>query len=270
MHLIHFPWMHPEGAPQAARLGVRFLDPGLGDGRETERFWRPDGLPLDRREAERYVKEALSFGERFQDHKDLEYLRAAGLEDFFSGTSSSLSDELERRLGKKGGAQDPEGVQIRRGQMVLLLNWVLEEKFLEARSGEREYNAMMSELRETLGLEDSLDWSRLGFRDASGSLGDPHSSRWSELLPWFFLFLPRDGVLYTDGEPIRSELRENGAETAPLPEMRGYEELKQFVREQGMDGDLVVDAGWRLALRNRSDPEMPWLDRHYAVFLGRS
>mgnify|MGYP006896935082 CR=1 FL=1 len=268
--MIHFPWMHPEAAPEAVREGVRFLDPGLGDSRDRESLWTPGGLPLDRKEAARYVNEALSFGQRFQDHKDLEYLRAAGLEDFFSGTSSSLSDELERRLkAGDGGAVEADEEQRKRGQMVLLLNWMLEDHALQARKGERQYNTMMSDLRETLGLEDSKEWHDLGFRDLSLNMEEGGASRWSGLMPWFLLFLPDGGYLFVQDKAIQAELRENCAETVSLTEASGQEELKRFAGERGMSGDILVDSGWHLALMSRSDPEMAWLDREYTVFLER-
>lgn len=270
MHMIHFPWMHPEAAPEAARKGVRFLDPGLGDSRDPEALWAPEGMPLDRKEAERYVNEALSFGERFQDHKELEYLRAAGLEDFFSGTSSSLSDELERRLktgdGEAGGTDEE---QRKRGQMVLLLNWMLEEHALQARKGERQYNEMMNKLRDSLGLEDSSEWQSLGFRDPSVNMEEGEASRWSGLMPWFLLFLPGDGILFVEDGAIQTELRQNCAEAVSLSEASGHEELKRVAAERGLSGDVLVDSGWRLALRSRPDPEMVWLDREYTVFLER-
>lgn len=268
--MICFPWMHPEAAPEAARRGVRFLDPGLGDSRQRESLWTPEGLPLDRKEAARYVKEALSFGERFQDHKELEYLRAAGLEDFFSSTSSSLSDELERRLKTwDGETGDTDSEQRKRGQMVLLLGWMLEDHALQARKGERQYNEMMTELRDTLGLEDSSEWQALGFRDVSVSMEEGGASRWSGLMPWFLLFLPHDGVLFVEDGAIQEDLRENCAETVSLSEASGHEELKRFAGERVLSGDILVDSGWRLALKNRPDPEMAWLDREYTVFLER-
>jgi len=271
MHMICFPWMHPEAAPEAARRGVRFLDPGLSDTREPESLWMPEGLPLDRKEAARYAKEALSFGERFQDHKELEYLRAAGLEDFFSGTSSSLSDELERRLkARDGDAGDTDSEQKKRGQMVLLLGWMLEDNALQAREGERQYNTMMSELRDTLGLEDSSEWQSLGFRNVSVSAGEGMSSPWSGIMPWFLLFLPGDGILFVQDGAIQTELRENCAEAVSLSEASGLDELKRFAGEHGLSGDILVDSGWRLALKSRPDPEMAWLDREYIVFLERS
>jgi hypothetical protein len=267
MHIMYFPWMHPEGDPHAAAAGVSFLDPGIGGGHQAECFWVPEGLPLDRQQAMRYVQEALSFGERFQDHKELEYLRAAGLEDFFTGTSSSLSDELERRIRDQDGETE-ELERRKRGQMVLLLSWMWEEKLLETRSGEREYQAMMSELRENLGIEDSETEDQLGLGDLSGSLGTQDPSRWSGLMPWFLLFLPPDGVLYIRDRGIQEELRENGMQTAELSEDSQYGELKRFIRERGVRARLGLGPGWRLALKSRSDPDMPWLDREYTLLLG--
>ncbi|MCF8086095.1 MAG: hypothetical protein K9J48_04305 [Desulfohalobiaceae bacterium] len=268
MHVIYFPWMHPEGAPHAAGMGVSFLDPGLGGSRQAECLWVPEDLPLDRRQASRYVQEALSFGEQFQDYKDLEYVRAAGLNDFFSGTSSSLSDELERRLREHSGERDnPEEERKRRGQMVLLLHWMWEDKLLEVQSGERKYREVMSELRENLGMEESENSDGYGSRDLSGGLAGQDPSRWSGLMPWFLLFLPADGILYIEDEAIQEELRENGMEPVPWSQLSGYEELGRFVRERGVNCEPSVCEGWRLALKDRPDPEMPWLNREYALLL---
>ncbi len=270
MQMIYFPWMHSEGAPRAFGLGVRFLHPGVGDDRQSQEFFVPEGLPLDRRSASRYMQEALSFGERFQDHKELEYLRAAGLEDFFSGTSSSLSDELQRRLGKSDRMEDPERQRTERGQMVLLLSWMLEEKLLEARSGERQYSELVDELRTSLGMEDGKGGDPLDFTELSGALKGPDSSSWPGLMPWFLLFLPEDGILYIDDGAIQASLAENGVETVPVTEASGYEELKGFALERGVKGDLAVTAGWRLSLKSRPEPDMPWLDGNYTVIFGRS
>jgi hypothetical protein len=269
MHVVYFPWMHPEGASHVAGTGVSFLDPGLGSGRGADGFWVPGDLPLNSREALRYMQEALSFGERFQDPKELEYVRAAGLEDFFSGTAPSLSDELERRLREQaGGSQDQEQAWKKRGQMALLLNWMWEEKLLEVQSGEQHYYTVMSQLRENLGVKEAEGGDDLGLRKLSESPGGGDPSRWPGLMPWFLLFLPADGVLYIDDRRIREELGENGIEPVSLSRVSGYEEVKRLVGERGMACDLGLGPGWRLALRSRPEPEMPWLDWEYPVLLG--
>jgi len=261
--------MHPEGAPRAASLGVRFLDPGLEGNQQEGLFWTPEGLPLDRRQAKRYIEEALSFGEQFQDYKELEYLRAAGLEDFFSGTTSSLSDELKRRLGEQGDErEDPEQERRQQGQMVLLLSWMLEDKLLQVDSGEQEYRSMMAELRESLGMEDSGEPRP---NDEEEDLGAwvADFSRWANLMPWFLLFLPREGILYLEEEEIWRSLEDNGLESKPLPDFTGYEELQTWAREKGISGELGVGEGWRLALMTGPDGNLSWLDREYPLFFRR-
>jgi len=269
MQLIYFPWMHPECAPHAASLGVRFLDPALEGGQREGLFWTPEGLPLDRRQAKRYIEEALSFGEQFQDYKELEYLRAAGLEDFFSGTTSSLSDELKRRLGEhEDERDDPVQERKKQGQMALLLSWMLEDKLLQADSGEREYRSMMAELRKSLGLEDS---GEPGPYDGEEDLGEWGAgfSRWANLMPWFLLFLPREGILYLEDEEIWRSLQDNGLKSKPLPDISGYEELQTWVRGNDINGELGVGEGWRLALLTGPDGNLSWLDREFPLFFRR-
>ena len=269
MRMIHFPWMHPEGAGDIDTQGVQFLDPGLGMADAEQRFWAPDGLPLGRDEARSYLNEVLRFGETFRDPKDLARIRSWDLEDFFTETSQALASELSKRLKEGDGAAEEEATRALQGQMVLLLNWMLEEDILESREMEQGYRRGVSQLRQIMGIEEEEAKDFLELEGAAVEASEGHYSRWPGLAPWFFLFLPAESALHVVMEPIRQELKDNGLEWMPLSEVSGYRELKRWTEERGLRAELAQGPGWRLALKNRPDRRMPWLDREFPVLFIR-
>ncbi|MCF8030359.1 MAG: hypothetical protein K9K39_05640, partial [Desulfohalobiaceae bacterium] len=88
-------------------------------------------------------------------------------------------------------------------------------------------------------------------------------------MPWFLLFLPREGVLYLEEEEIWRSLQDNGLKSKPLPDFSGYEELQTWAREKGISGELGLGEGWRLGLLTGPDGNMPWLDKEYPLFFRR-
>lgn len=270
MLILSFPWMHPEGVGDFHLERVKFLDPGLDFYQGDERFWVPEGMPMTRQDAQRYINEALAFGERVREPRDLAYLKAGAPKDFFAGTSQSLASEMRNSLQQEEQAAESLEESLLQGQMVLLLNWTLEEKILESRDMENDYREKMTELRRILDAEEEGEASsgELYSGQAAGRREERLLS-WSGLLPWFLLFLPRDGALFLTEEGIGEEMREHGIDWEPLLEVAGYENLKGWARRSDMALDICREAGWKLMGSSRPDPRKPWLEEEYCLLCPR-
>ncbi len=266
MVTLFFPCMHPQLLPGSPPQGVYLLDPGLGDENADPRLWKPQSLPLSRKEAERYVREALDFGERFKDPKDLAHLGAAPPDDFYSGSGLSLKSELGRAVFPSRETLEQQSYTNRlQGQMSLLLAWVLEERLLELQGLEGEVLQGWSGLRSSLGLEDEPELSL-----ASEKLDDLFTSdsgavtAWPRILPWFLLFLPRSGRLLVSHQEIKQDWEEWGMEWTEL----SGESREQVLSRDELFGPRLFTAtapGWRLCLAKRPDSERPWLDEEVTV-----
>lgn len=265
MVTLFFPCMHPQLLPGSLPQGISFLNPGLMEPAEDARFWKPDALPLSPKEAGRYVQEALDFGERFKNPKDLAHLGAAPPDDFYAESGLSLKSELGQAVfSEPRGRERRESTALLQGQMTLLLAWVLEERILELQDLGEEVREGWNGLRSSLGLEDEEERAL-----ASGRLDDLFASdsgaltAWPGLLPWFLLFLPRQGQLLVSHPEIKTQWEEWGIEWTELrPGSRSGEVLSEALPGRIMTARAP---GWRLCLAKRPDPERPWLDEEVSV-----
>jgi hypothetical protein len=264
MHLILFPSMHPELVPADLPREVRILNPGImAEQPSNLGFWRPDDLPLDHRQAARFLSESLGFGERFQKPSDLNYFASAGLEDYYSGTSLSIQSEFKRAAGLSGGAEpNGHGAKQRRlqAQMSLLLAWRFEESLVEYRQLRQGVSQTWRQLQQTIGLEgDSAPFA------GGPGMQEPHEANsssslpWPRLLPWFLVFLhPDDGLAVVD-QTVMSEWEEAGLSGQPL----SREDCEAFGLDvsflESFQVQVIRAPGWRLALKDADDEDMPWL-----------
>jgi len=265
MVTLFFPCMHPQLVPGRLPQGISLLNPGFMDPEEDARSWSPDALPLSKKEAKRYVQEALDFGERFKKPKDLAHFGAAPPDDFYAESGLSLKTELGQAVfSEPRGRERQASTALLQGQMTLLLAWVLEERILELQGLGEEVREGWSGLRSSLGLEDeeerALPAGRLDdlFASDSGAL-----TAWPNLLPWFLLFLPRGGQLLLSHPEIKAQLEEWGIEwTERTPGSPSGEVLSEALP----GGTMTAKApGWQLCLAKRPDPERPWLDEEVTV-----
>jgi hypothetical protein len=258
--------MHPQLVPGRLPQGASLLNPGLLEKAQDASFWKPEGLPLSPKEAGRYVQEALDFGERFKNPKDLAHLGAAPQDDFYSESGLSLKSELGQAVfSGPGGPEGRSAKPALQGQMTLLLARVLEERVLELKGLGEAVREGWNGLRSSLGLEDEqervLPSARLDdlFAADSGAF-----TAWPGLLPWFLLFLPRQGQLLVSHHEIKTEWEEWGIEWTELPPGSRMGELSS----DELPGRRLLTArapGWQLCLAKRPDPERPWLDQEFTV-----
>ena len=172
-------------------------------------------MPLQEREALRYVQESLDFGEQFNSSRELAYFSGGGLEDFYAHTSQSIRSQFKRRQASSeaGAEQVHPALQ---GQMLLLLMWTLEKKIIEYNALNKHVLDMDQAVHENLGLEDSDDDRMLSLHSEPPGLkydGRPH---WSKVLPWFLFWMEEGDELFVVEREIIAEWKENGIHFSPL------------------------------------------------------
>lgn len=248
--LIAFPAMH-EGLAAGLPQAVRLFDPGL-EAAPAARGFRPEGLPLDPRQARRTLAEMLQLGEQFAHVSDLSSLRAQT--DFYTGTSLAIRSELEDRLrGDDQARLDKARVTA---QTELLLAYTFEERQQELSELESGVAAASARFQSALGLDaDAAELAELGL-SAAPEPAVAAELPWRPVLAAMLAFLPEDAVLVTDAHGVAEDLVEAGL--APLP--AAPEDLAAWGLSPA-DGPAasVMAPGRALCGLGRADPGRPWL-----------
>lgn len=245
--LLNFPSMHPEFAGVDDITRVRYLDPGL-DGPIAERYFRPEGLPLNPKAAMAFVEESLRFGEQFGSAKDLAYFASGCIENFFDQTSMAIRTELRSRLE---GREAPRETAARaRAQGMLLLGHSLEQRTLEAirhQNGARDGHL---KLAEALGFseEDREDLREfgLGREDDEPLEPSPLASVWRAVLEAMIL-LTGCTEFHTSDSLVLADIDELG------------------LLSTGESGRTGTAPAWRFLGLAKADAGRPWLDREITI-----
>ncbi len=225
MAVLFFPCLHPELVPGTLPRAVKFLDPGLKVSANKAHSWRPQGFPLQEREALRYVHESLAFGEQFRSSQELAYFTGRRLDDFYAHTSQSIRWQFKRRQASSeaGPEQMPPALQA---QMMLLMVWTLEEKLIEYTKLNERVQDMDQAIRMNLGVEDSEEESVFFLHDERTGMKHDEQPHWSKILPWFLFWMEDgDGLFVLDREII-AQWKEKGLSFTP----------HRSGNEKGLDG----------------------------------
>jgi hypothetical protein len=276
--ILHFPSLHPGLAARPPFAGLSFLDPGAGAPAGGAMF-RPDALPLDERTAQAYLREFIQFGGQFKDLRELSAYGAAGIEDFYAGTSMSIRSDLTAldrgTVPGTGGEKDRDALV--RAQLTLILAWSMEERVAEMQGLNDKVRCAWSGFGRTLGLdegqEDEEDAAGLaGLKDVLMSQAptvslDEFTLPWRTVLEAILAFLPDGAVLLSYDPSIREEMEEFGLAFAPA----GQADLARLGLAEGVfaDGELAwTEAPGHRLLARRGRPEGPaWLERSRRVLL---
>lgn len=208
-HLLQFPVMHEQLLTSPLPTGVFLLDPGVDQADSPA--WRPENLPLTRKEASRYLDEMMHFGNRFRDPQEMRFFSAAEVDDFYSRTSLAIRSQLtedKREAEKKEFRQ-----MLIHAQSMLLLNWWLEERHVELKTLQAEMGGFSDRFESILGVEGKVLSKGIG-QSHEAEWPDPMDQdmgrTWDRLLQAFLLFLPPDCCLHVSEPAILEWLREKG------------------------------------------------------------
>lgn len=208
--LLAFPYMHPELFTGATVPGIRFLDPGMLD-EPSEKMFRPDGLPMDKKTATALINDCINFGEQFKDPAEMAYFGAMTTEEFYEGSSLSIQSQLTQRFNDGvGGKEEREKKEAAaRAQFVLLLAWFFEERMLEVASIEKGVRNSWKSMDETIGVddEDRVDEGILNHATTeshTGGVSDGQSIQlpWKRTVEALPAFVPQDTVLVCTDKDI--------------------------------------------------------------------
>jgi len=261
--IFHFPQMHPELLPAAARAALpadaRFLDPGVGKPGSPDHV-RPDLAPFDARTAKALLTDTLRFGESVSSPRDI---LAQGLVEQANAlnpeSSRAVQAEVERSIlgavAPEQAAPDALENARRQAQMVLLLAWNLEDRLLDLRGAEAKIQTAWERLDKSVSAgegesDDESDHESMHLgRELSGLTLPMDASTalpWRKLLESFAVLVPEAFWATTD-EEIGAALTDAGVPEAPLADMPG---AACVFRAQA----------WRLIGLDRLPEARPWLD----------
>ncbi len=215
MTVLFFPCLHAGLVSCTLPRAVKFLNPGLTLSGSEEPYWRPHGLPLQERDALRYVQESLGFGEQFHSARELAYFSGGSLEDFYAHTSQSIRSQFKRRQVCPG-AESEQADPALQAQMILLLLWTLEEKTLEYQALNDHVLTMDQAVHTNLGIEDAEDARILSPAGEPTGLKHEGGPHWSKVLPWFVFWMDEGDALFVMDRDIIDEWKENGVSFSPL------------------------------------------------------
>ena len=199
---IFFPHMHRRLVDSSVPKSVFFLDPGLRQG-ESPGYWRPEDLPLDGRALRQFREQALAFGRNVRSPSDLAYFKVAGMDDFYSGSTSSIKSELTS-MQKNQPAEAPD---LRRAaQISLAMAYYLEEDLLHLQETDKRINAQWNSLETVLGLDGDDDPL---VRRPDLAVSRTEAFPWKPLLPAFVRMVSEHMVLFCLDSEVVDWVREN-------------------------------------------------------------
>lgn len=258
--LLSFPHMHPELF--STKLdGVRFFDPGMAE-EGGEVYFKPEGLPMDKKIATALINDCINFGEQFKDPSEMAYFGAVTADDFYEGSSMSIQAQLTRQFeDSQGGKEERELKEAAsRAQFILLLAWFFEEKMIELASIEDGVKQSWKSIDKTLGVEDEdkldervLD---LGNREShTGGVSDEQNVQlpWQRIIEALPGFVTDDTVLVCTDPEILTVWDDVGIEFLPAGE--GLPE----------GAEVASLPAWKFAGRRKEPKNLPFALRNVTV-----
>ncbi|WP_243364338.1 hypothetical protein [Fundidesulfovibrio terrae] len=253
--LVNVPALHPEttsGTPQ----GVRFLNPGLPVQGEAGVFFRPGNLPMGEAVASAMLAQFAQLARESKRLGDISAFASGIYEDFHSGTSFAMRDEIRaEQSGTKAGEDARKALS--KAQTELCLAWALEGVSLELAGLEEKLDGQWAVFEQSLGLEedDTLEGEAAALTGAKPDLvpGGPRVPV-PLLLASVLAFLPEKAGLFCADPAVIADWEEYGVTFAAASDAT----LARF----GLTGSWreAVAPGHLLCLSKRPDPSKPWLD----------
>ncbi len=286
--VILLPFMHPALCSQCLLPGIRLFNPGVksADDRGVLRpgshaasdmdadslFFLPENLPMDSRTADRYVRDALTFGQGFKKPRDISSFAAGGVEDFYTGTSMSiLFDLTAMEAGQTADRVKAQEESLGKAQALLLFAWTFEQVQAEAVALDTRFQEGYAKLRADLGLNEPDEASDLSAEDALelAAAGAVYSSEaadnvrrdiiagWRNIFEAMSAFLPQQAQVAAFAPEIAADIEEFGLNPVCAS---GHP-------WEGMDVTMVSAPGWKLSGRKSLPRDKPWLATERTMFL---
>jgi hypothetical protein len=256
--LINVPALHPETAPGVPG-GVRFLNPGLPVAGGAEAFFRPDTLPMGEPVAQAMLAQFAQLARESKRLGDISAFASGIYEDFHSGSSFAIRDEIRAAQAGTGNAEAARKA-LSKAQTELCLAWALEDVSLELAGLEKKLDGQWAVFEQSLGLTD--DDALEGDVEAASLAGArpdlvPGGPRVPVpmLVEAVLAFLPDKAGLFCADPAVAADWEEYGVTFAPAQAAT----LARF----GLSGTYreAMAPGHLLCLAKRLDPSKPWLDR---------
>lgn len=211
--IVYCPGMRRETPMPGLVPGMRFLDPGTGDGKDQGAYL-PDSLPLDRKAARSWLSQTLEFGSRFiKRPRDIAAMKAAEAETAHRETSH----EIRSRILDGGSApcdreQAPDPAMA--AQMTLLLARNAEDELLKAKGMGRGVQDAWLRFRGSLGLDDEVDGDAprtpLNARLEGMETGLEEAVPWRPVFKAFLTLVPENAILFVDRPDMLGQWLEAG------------------------------------------------------------
>ncbi|MBI4807072.1 MAG: hypothetical protein HY795_17800 [Desulfovibrio sp.] len=253
--LVNVPALNPGSAPDAPSA-VRFLNPGVPVPGHDASLYKPDNLPMNDAVVKAMLAQFAQLARETKNLGDISALVSGHFENFFSGTSFAIKDDLRAALS--GSAREIEMRKaLSRAQTELCLAWALEDAAFELASLKDKLDAQWSTFEKSLGLEeeDALEGSAAALAGAKPDLTpDGPKIPLAVLMESILAFVPDGQGLYCADENILADWAEYGVAFSEA----SAETLARF----GLEGEWrqALAPGYTLCLNKRPDASKPWLD----------
>ncbi|GAB6886898.1 hypothetical protein JCM13304A_03960 [Desulfothermus okinawensis JCM 13304] len=253
MNKIFFPTLHHELVGDKILKEVTLVNPGLfeEDEQRSCNYFRPRKFPLKTKEAQKYIKDFLMYGDFFENPREIKQSFLLQLIGKDSEKPSSIKSSI-----KKGMGHTEKIDYFLIAQLTLLLQWTLEEKVLELQKLDRELARDLQQLKHSLGEDVSLDYLQ-----SKTQTTDPRSQintllPYDKILPCFFLIIEKNHILITDVQDLYEMWIDFGIEFSIVDDDR---ELFQ-----------TTDFGYRFIFKKKPHEEFNWLNKKFKVEFIRS
>ncbi|WP_461834266.1 hypothetical protein [Desulfothermus sp.] len=247
MKKIFFPTLHMELVDEKILKHVTLIDPGLLEKKSAKlNYYRPKQFPLNAREAKQYLRDFLTYGDFFENPKEIKQNFIMQLLEFDTEKPSTLKTMIKKESG------DTEKIDyFLIAQLTLLLEWTMEERILELQKIDSEIEEGLQQLKETIGDHITLN----NFQNTSNRSHLLYQINtllpYEKLLPWFFLILDNEWVLITDVDDLYEMWIDFGIEFSLVEDSIGLYQ--------------AMDYGYRFIFKKKPHEKFTWLNKKYKV-----
>ena len=248
MKKIFFPTLHIELMDPKILKHVTLIDPGIPHIKSPESsfYYKPKEFPLNTKEANQYLRDFLTYGDFFENPKEIKHHFIMQLFNIDTEKPSALKGLIKK---DKKNAQETDYYLV--AQLTLLLLWTMEEKMLELQKIDFEIEENLQKLKETIG--DSLVIDNVEDKSKRSHLLSQINTLlpYEKLLPWFFLIINKDDILITNVQDLYEMWVDFG--------------IKFSLVEDNKDIYQANDYGYSFIFKKKPHEKFTWLNKKYKV-----